>query len=207
MELFFTPLTCSIAPRIALYEADLDAQYTHVILQTKTLKNGDSYNELNPRSTVPALRLNDDELMTDIIAILQYIADQAPNSGLAPSPDAKDRYLLQSWLGFIAVELHKQIIWPQFAPNVPQDMKSFALDLAPLKLSYLQNAIEGRQYLLGDAFTVVDTYLVWALTVLRHLGVDLSHYPALDAYFSRTFKRPSVLKAFSEERTLSESLT
>ncbi len=202
MELFFSPLACSLATRIALYEADLPATFTQVTLSTKRTGDDRDYFQVNPKGQVPALQTDDGALLTEGPAVLQYVADLAPDSGLAPAAGTPARYTLQTWLNYVATEVHKQVFAMMFNPATPQEAKAFARQLLEAKLAYLDGHLTGRETLLGEDFTVADCYLITALNWCRAIKLDLSAWPALAAYQARHEQRPAVARAMAEEATL-----
>lgn len=202
LELYFSPMACSLASRIALYESGLPATFRRVTLATKEVENGGDLRDISPKGQVPALRLADGQVLTEGAAVLQYIADQAPASGLAPPNGAFARYELQSWLGFIGTEIHKQVFWTLFSPNTQPEAKAFVRTLLPAKLDYLEQRLAGRDFLLGANFTVADAYLTWALLLMQRIGVDFSAWPAVDAFLKRCLARPQVARAVGEEAAL-----
>jgi glutathione S-transferase len=200
MELYFSPLACSMATRIALYEAGGNAEYTQVDTKTKRLADGSDFLPVNAMGQVPVLRTDDGTLLTENPVILQYVADRHPQSGLAPQGGLA-RYDLQRWLNFITTELHKVVFIPLLDASAPEGAKAYARDKAPLRFSYLERHLEGREYLL-DRFTIADAYLVTVLNWGRASGIDLSKWPSVLAYFKRMQERPSVVKALGEELAL-----
>jgi glutathione S-transferase len=204
MDLYFSPLSCSLASRIAIYEAALDAETTfhEVTLSTKRYDGDADYWQVTAMGQVPALRTRDGSLLTENAAVLQYIADLAPDSRLAPPPAHRARYELQHWLSFIGTELHKHIFAVLYAPDTPPEAKAYAVENAlPRRLDVLARKLEGREFVVGDTFTVADAYLLavlnWAST-----KVDLASWPAVGAYHRRMIARPHVRRAFAEERAL-----
>ena len=200
MELYFSPLACSMATRIAFYEAGGKADYTQVDTKAKRLADGSDFLPVNQMGQVPVLRTDDGALLTENAAILQYVADRYPDSGLAPQ-DGYARYDLQRWLNFITSELHKVVFIPLLDPKAPEGAKAYAREKAPPRFALLDRHLEGRVYLL-DRFTIADAYLVTVLNWGRASGVDLAPWPSLLAYFKRMLERPSVAKAVGEEFTL-----
>lgn len=201
MDLYFAPLACSLASRIALYEAGLDAQFIEVGLAAKQLKSGADYRAINPKGQVPALKLETGEVLTEGPAILQYIADLAPTSRLAPPAGTLERVRLQSWLSTIGSEIHKGIFYLLFNPAVPPEAKAFAKSQLPAKYDQLNRHLEGRTWLQED-FSVADAYLVVTLGWANAIGVDLAPWPNLASYRDRALQRPAVAKAFAEEMAL-----
>ena len=202
MDLYFAPLSCSLASRIALYEAGIDAGFHQVTLATKTLPDGSDYRSVNPKGQVPALRTGDGAILTEGPAVLQYIADRVPDARLAPPTGTFARAQLQQWLNYISTELHKAVFYMMFRPDTPQEMKAFARNvLLPERLAYLQTHLSGRDTLL-DTFSVADAYLVTVLGWAKIVGVDLAAYPAVAAYDARMLARPALARAVKEEAAL-----
>lgn len=204
MKLYFGPGACSLASRIALYEAGLAAEFERVDFFAKTTESGGNYWDVTAKGSVPALELDDGRKLTDGLAILQYIADQAPQSGLAPASDDFARYELQCWLAYVATDLHKQVVWFQFAPPVPPEARTFAMKILPLKLAMPEAHLTDRTWLMGEQFTVADAYLGWVLGTLQgdRTGYSLEKFPALAAYYKRFSERPSVARAYEDEKAL-----
>ena len=200
MELYFAPLACSLATRIALYEADVPARFHEVDTRAKRLADGTDYFAVNAMGQVPVLRTDDGELLTENAAVLQYVADRYPESGLAPQ-GGMPRYRLQQWLNFITSELHKVVFIPLLDPRSGDESKAYARDKAAQRLSYLNAQLEGREYLL-DRFTVADAYLVTVLNWARFSGIDLTPYPVVEAYLTHLRQRPSIARALAEEFTI-----
>jgi glutathione S-transferase len=202
MDLYFAPLSCSLASRIALYEAGIPANFHQVTLMTKTLADGRDYLAVNPKGQVPALRLAGGEILTEGPAVLQYIADQAPAGTLAPAAGSPARYKLQQWLNYISTEVHKAVFYAIFNPASPPEAKAFARDvLLPQRYAFLSDHLKDRDHLL-DSFTVADAYLVTTLNWAKPAGVDLAQWPVLAAYHQRMTARPAVAKAIGEELAL-----
>jgi glutathione S-transferase len=202
LDLYFAPLSCSLASRIALYEAGMDARFHQVALATKQLPDGSDYRAINPKGQVPALRTDEGAILTEGPAVLQYIADRAPDGGLAPPSGTFARAQLQQWLNYIGTELHKAVFYMMFRPDTPPEMKAFARNtLLPERLVYLETHLAGRETLL-DTFSVADAYLVTVLGWVKHIGVDLAAYPAVAAYDARMLARPALARAVAEEAAL-----
>ncbi len=201
MILYFAPLACSMASRIALYEAGLPADFREVVLSTKTLKSGGDYWAVNPKGQVPALALDDGRIVTEGPAVLQTIADLAPAAGLAPPAGTPGRTELQSWLNMIASELHAGGVYPQMHPAAPPEARAFARLRIEAVYDRLDKHLAGRDFLM-DAFSVADAYLVTALGWTEPVGMDLGNWPALAAYRARLRARPAVARALGEELAL-----
>jgi glutathione S-transferase len=198
MKLYYSPGACSLSPHIALLEAGLPYDLVKVDLRAKKLENGDDFLAVNPKGQVPVLALDSGELVTEGPIIVQMIADKA-GKGLAPARDCAERYKLLEWLNYITTELHKNI-GPMFSPVLKDDAKAFFKDRTMGKFKYLETALAGRDYLMGEQFTVADGYLftmlMWATD---RLGFDLSGMPNLMAYKARIAARPTVQEALKKE--------
>lgn len=205
MKLYFAPLSCSMATRIALYEAGIDAEFEEVVLGTKRTKAGNDYLFINPKGQVPALVTDEGAVVTEGPAVLQYVADRAPQAKLAPPAETFERTQLHQWLNYISTEVHKAVFYLLFNPSVPADAKAFARDSLPAKYDFLSRALENREFLVGDAFTVADAYLVTTMGWAAAVGIDLTPWPTLGSYYARVIARPSVARAFAEEAALRET--
>jgi glutathione S-transferase len=199
MKLYFTPGACSLSPHIALREAELLFELEAVDLAAKTTRSGRNFLEINPKGYVPALVLDDGELITEGAIIVQYIADQRPELGLAPPSGTAERRRLQEWLHFIATELHKG-----FGPiNHPKSNDELKQALKPRLLSrfaFLGQSLGKKPFLLGNTFTVADGYAYYVLRNLRKLDAGaLAQTPGLAAYFERIAARPAVRAALEAE--------
>jgi glutathione S-transferase len=199
MELYFSPLACSMATRIALYEAGSEANYLEVDSKTKTVLNDSSdFRKINPLGLVPTLRTDDGAVLTENAAILQYVAERLPLAGLGASTSL-ERSRLQQWLCFIGTELHKALFVPLLDRKAGQDVKAYVLEKYGSRLDYLESYLKGRDYLL-DHFSVADAYLVTVINwTMATPPVELAKWPALKAYYERLRARPSVAKAMAEE--------
>ena len=198
MKLYYSPGACSLSPHIALLEAGLPYDLVKVDLRAKKLENGDDYLKVNPKGQVPALGMDNGELLTEGPVIVQMIADKAAGKNLAPSPDSAERYKLQEWLNFITTELHKNF-GPMFSPVLADDAKAFFKDRVMGKFKYLEGALAGRDYLMGKQFTVADGYLFTMLSWADRMKFDLSALPNLLAYKARVAARPKVQEALTKE--------
>ncbi len=202
MELYFAPMACSLASRISLYESGQSASFRRVQLSSKAIESGGSLLDLSAKGQVPVLVLDDGSVLTEGPAVLQYIADRQPDSGLLPAVGAPARYQTLSWLNFVGTEIHKLVFWHLFSPDTSADAKAFARSRLPAKLAHLDKHLTGREFLVGDRFTIADAYLAWALALVKRIGVDLAEWPGLAAYASRTHARPAVARAMGEEAAL-----
>jgi glutathione S-transferase len=201
MKLYYSPGACSLSPHIALLEAGLPYDLVKVDLKAKKLENGDDYLKVNPKGQVPALDIGNGELMTEGPVIVQMIADKAAAKNLAPAHGSTERYKLQEWLNFITTELHKNF-GPMFSPVLADDAKAFFRDRVMTKFRYVDSALAGHDYLMGQQFTVADGYLFTMLSWAERMKFDLSAMPNLLAYKARVAARPMVQEALAKEGLL-----
>ncbi|AUX43421.1 glutathione S-transferase [Sorangium cellulosum] len=200
MKLYFSPGACSLSPHIALREAGLEFDLEQVHLGTKKTKTGTDFTQINPKGYVPALELDTGEVLTEGPAIVQYIADQRPESGLAPPAGTLQRYRLQEWLNFISTELHKQFS-PLFGPKTEEQQKDAARAYIGRRFDHVAQRLESNSYLMGEQFTVADAYLFTVLTWTNFAGIDLGRWPALARFAERVGARPAVQAALQAEKT------
>ena len=202
MDLYFSPLACSMATRIALYEAGAEANFIEVDPKTKrVLKDNSDFYAVNPLGLVPVVRTDDGVMLTENAAILQHVAERFPNPASAPGPASNARKL-QQWLCFIGTELHKGLFTPLLGKTAPAEVKAYTLERYLSRLDYLDKYLEGREFLL-DHFSVADAYLTTVLNwSIATPMIDFSKYPAVKDYLERMKKRPSVAKALAEEFAL-----
>jgi glutathione S-transferase len=198
MKLYYSPGACSLSPHIVLLEAGLPYDLVKVDLKAKKLENGDDYLKVNPKGQVPALGLDNGELVTEGPVIVQMIADKASGKNLAPARDSAERYKLQEWLNFITTELHKNF-GPMFSPVLADDAKAFFKDRVMAKFKYIDGQLAGHDYLMGKQFTVADAYLFTMLSWADRMKFDLSALPNLLAYKARVAARPKVQEALTKE--------
>jgi len=201
MKLYYSPGACSLSPHIALLEAGLPYDLVRVDLKAKKLENGDDYLKVNPKGQVPALGLDNGELLTEGPVIVQMIADKAAAKNLAPARDSAERYKLQEWLNFITGELHKNFS-PLFQPALTDETKGFFKDRLMGKFKYLDGQLAGHDYLMGKQFTVADGYLFVMLKWADRTGFDLSGLKNLMAFKARVEARPKVQEALTKEGLL-----
>jgi glutathione S-transferase len=202
MKLYYAPGASSLSPHIALREAGLGFELERVDLRTKKTAHDADYLRINPSGYVPALQFDDGSVLTEGAAIMQWIADQAPDSGLAPAPGTMARYRLVQWLNFIAAELHKTFDW-LFNPAAHDEFKSAARERLGRRLPAVAAPFGKQPFLLGETFTVADAYLFTVLSWSRHVQVDLGAWPALPAYLARVGERPKVREAIAAEKVAS----
>jgi glutathione S-transferase len=200
MDLYFSPMACSLASRIALYEAGAaDVRFIEVDPKTKRTLDGADYRKIYPLGLVPLLRLDDSSLLSENAAILQYIAGRYPAAKLAPA-DETGRARLQQWLCFIGTELHKGLFIPLFDQKAPEGTRAYTLHKYDSRLQYLDEHLRS-EYLL-DRFSVADAYLYTVLNWTVPTRVDLTTRPAIKRYHESLQTRPSIAKAFLEEMGL-----
>ena len=201
MKLFYAPGACSLSPHIALREAGLKFDLAKVDLGAKTVEDGSDFNAVNPKGYVPVLQLDNGEYLTEGPAIVQYIADQNPASGLAPPAGNSDRYRLQEWLTYLNSEVHKNFS-PLFNPTSTDDMKTAATAALDQRLGYVAEQLDGKEFLVGDNFSVADGYLFTILGWGKFVGMDIAKWPALAAYAGNIAQRPAVQEALQAEGLL-----
>lgn len=197
MELFFSPMACSLASRTVLYEAGAPAVFTQVDSQTKRTHDGRDYWQVNPLGQVPALRTDDGWVLTENAAVLQYLAEAHPDAGLLPAEgDARAR--VRQWLGFIGTELHKAVFVPLLDPLASAEVKGYARDKAALRLGVLEAHLQQHEHLEGR-YGVADIYLTVVLNWAPYAGIDLADWPAVKAWHRRIGQREAVARALREE--------
>jgi glutathione S-transferase len=197
-KLYYSPGACSLSPHIVLREAGLP--FTPVMASTKThqLADGTDFYTINPKGYVPLLELDNGERLSEGPAIVQYIADQVPASGLAPAHGTFERYRLQEWLNFITSELHKGYS-PLFNPAMPEEAKALARAKLAQRYAWVDEQLEGKAHLMGETFTVADAYLFTVTRWAPFVSVDLSALKQVQAYMARVGDRPAVRAALEAE--------
>jgi len=204
MQLYFAPGACSLASHIVLRESGLPFDLRKTDTKTKKLEDGSDYFAVNSKGAVPALRLDDGQVLTEGPAILQYIADQKPDSRLAPRAGTIERYRLLEWLNYITSEIHKTFS-PLFNPAANDAVKAYATQLLEKKFDWLNQQLTGKQYLTGDQFTIADAYLFVVANWSNFVGIDLGRWPALKAFQDRVAARPKVQEALAAEGLLKKA--
>ena len=198
MKLFYMPGACSLAPHIVAKEAGIDLDLVKVDGKTKTTETAQDFLATNPNGYVPALVLPDGELMTEASVLVQYLADQKPESGLMPAAGVMERYRVQQWLAFVATELHK-VFGSFFKPNTPEATNEINRELLGKRLAYVDGKLEGRSYLTGDVFTAADAYLWTILGWAKLVGIDLSSFANIQRFLGTVGARPAVQQALRAE--------
>ncbi|MBS0390025.1 MAG: glutathione transferase GstA [Comamonadaceae bacterium] len=201
MKLYYSTGACSLAPHIVLHEAGLAHESVLASTKTHKLPDGTDFYSINPLGYVPVLELDDGTRLRECQAIVQYLADQAPQKNLAPANGTLPRYRLQEWLSFISSEVHKGF-GPLWAPNTPAEYKPMVTERLLGRLKWLDGELAGKQYLMGDPFSVADAYLFTVTNWAQYLSVDISHLKNLVAYRERIAARPGVQAAMRAEGLL-----
>lgn len=198
MKLYYSPGACSLSPHIVAREAGIELDLAKVDGKTKTVKTEGDYWKINPKGYVPALELADGEVLTEGPAIVQYLADQKPETGLVPPAGTMERYRMQEMLGYINSEIHKTyspLFNPKTLPETAEERKAYLRK----RYSFLEPRLQGRDYLFGDKFTVADAYLFTVTNWAKFVKLDLSEFPSVLAFRQRVAARPAVQTAMREE--------
>jgi glutathione S-transferase len=201
MKLYYAPGACSLAPHIVAREAGLSPDLEKVDLANRTTASGRSFLEVNPKGYVPALQVEDGTVMTEVSALIQYLADQAPQAGLIPAVGTPERYKVLEWIGFISTEIHKGF-GPLWNPTTPDAVKQATKEKLFQRFAYLDQQLDGRSYLTGERFTVADAYLFVVVNWTNFHGLSLGDYPNLAAFMERVAARPKVQEALQAEGLL-----
>ena len=198
MKLYYAPGACSMSPHIVLCESGLPFELVPANLKTHQLADGSDYYAVSPKGYVPLLELDNGERLSEGPAIVQYIADQVPAKQLAPANGTMARYHLQEWLNFLSSEVHKGFS-VLFNPAMPEEAKALARTRLMLRFTWVNGQLEGKQYLMGDTFSVADAYLFTVSTWAGHVALDITGLPELAACMARIAARPAVQAAMKAE--------
>ncbi len=199
MKLYFAPGACSLSPHIVVREAGIAADLEQVDLKTKKTKSGADFTAVSPKGQVPTLVLDNGQTLTEGPAIVQYLADQKPQSGLAPQAGTFERYRLQEWLNFITAEIHKPF-GALFNPATPEEYKRITKEALAARFAYVDRHLaSGGPFLMGAQFTVADAYLFVMTLWAKFTKVDLEQWTRLKAYAEQVAARPKVHEALKEE--------
>ena len=199
MKLYFASNACSLSPHIALRESGLPFELERVDLKTKRTASGEDFTAVNPKGYVPALRLDDGQILTEGAVIVQWIGDQRPETGLMPPAGTMARYREQEWLHYIATELHKGFV-PLYSKITPEEVKAAVREKLAARFAFLAAAVETQPYLMGQTFTVADGYAFYTLRNWKRAVRPELPSPSLQAYFARILARPAVIAALDAER-------
>ena len=197
MKLYFSPGACSLASHIALREAGLPVELVRVA--DRKLKDGTDYLGINPKGYVPAIQLDDGQVLTEGAALLQYIGDQVPASGLIPRPGTLERFRANEWLTYISSEIHKGFS-PLFNKDLKDDAKAVLRARLESRFGVLEQHLAKNKHLMGDQFTVADAYLYTVISWSAGVGIDLGRWPHLAAYRQSIADRPKVREALQNEK-------
>jgi glutathione S-transferase len=198
MKLYFTPGACSMAVNIALHEIGHKFEMVNVDLRQHQTENGEDFYQINPKGYVPALGLDNGEVLTEDAVLLQYVADLKPESGLAPKAGTLERYRLMEWLNFISSEIHKTL-GVLFNPKIPAEWKEERIALFHRRCDYIVQALGNKPYLMGERFTIADAYLFTILGWANYFKLDMGKWPRLKEYADRIASRPAVKEAMKAE--------
>jgi glutathione S-transferase len=199
MKLYYSPGACSLSPHIVLREAGL--AFEPVLASTKShkLQDGTDYYGINPLGYVPMLELDDGTRLREGPAIVQYLADQVPTKNLAPANGTLPRYRLQEWLTFIGTEIHKRFS-PLFNPAMPEEGKKVFRDKLASRFQFVDGQLAGKDYVMGDSFSVADAYLYVVTRWAKPMAIDLANFKNLLAHHARVDARPAVQEALKFEK-------
>jgi glutathione S-transferase len=198
MKLYYSPGACSIVPHIVLREAGYAFELEKVDIPNKKTDKGDDYWKINPKGYVPTLKLDSGVVLTEVGVIIQYLADQKPDSDLAPKLGTMERYHLMEAVNFAATEIHKQI-GALFNPKMTPEMKEVQLGVIGRRFNALEKALEGRPYIMGDRYSVADAYLFGVLNWTNVFKIDLGKWPNIKAFMARVGARPAVQETMKAE--------
>ena len=198
MKLYCKPGACSLSPHIVARECGLDFTQVNVDLQKKVTEQGEDYWQINPKGQVPALQFDDGSLLTEGVAIVQYLADLKPDRNLLAPTGSLTRYHTLEWLSYVSSELHKSFT-PLFRPDTPEEYKPIVRAQLEKKYQTVNEALQDKQWLMGLRFTVADVYLFVVTRWAKAVKLDLSGLDALDAWFDRVAERPAVQAALKAE--------
>jgi glutathione S-transferase len=201
MKLFYAPGACSLSPDIVAREAGIDLALQKVDLKTKTIASEGDYLAINPKGSVPALQLDDGQVLTEGPTIVQYLADLEPAKGLAPPAGTMARYRLQEWLGYINSELHKTYS-PLFRPDTPAETRAERLAYLAKRYGFVEKRLAVHPYLMGESFTVADAYLFTVTNWAPRVKLDLAPFPHVRAFQERVAARAAVKAAMQAEEQL-----
>lgn len=194
MKLYYMPGACSFAPHMILHEAGFKHEVDKLDRATRKTAGGEDYDKINPKGYVPALRLDNGEVLTEAAVVLQYLADQKPDMQLAPRFGTMERYHLMETMHFISTEIHKAFS-PLFKPDVPPAVREAQIAQLARRFDYVEQRLRDHPYIMGEQFTIADAYLYTVMNWTAHFNIDLEPWPKIAAYMQRIETRPSVQAA------------
>lgn len=194
MKLYYMPGACSFAPHMILHEAHFEHEVDKLDRKTRQTAGGEDYNTINPKGYVPALRLDDGQIITEVVVVLQYLADQKPESALAPRLGTMERYHLMEMLHFTSTEIHKAFS-PLFKPDLAPIVRDNQIAQLTRRFDYVEQCLRDRPYIMGEHFTIADAYLFTVMSWHERFNIDLSRWSRLRDYLARIGARPSVQAA------------
>ena len=204
MKLYYSPGACSLSPHIVANEAGIPVELVKVDTATKAIEREGDFWAVNPKGYVPALELDDGEVLTEGPAIVQFLADRAPHAGLAAANGSFERVRLQEMLNYLTSEIHKTYS-PLFNPDVLPAVREERIAYLRKRYAVIEKQLEGRKYLFGDRFTVADAYLFTLTRWARAVKLDLSGFPNLEAFQKRVGSRKAVIEAMRAEGLIADS--
>jgi len=203
MKLYLTPHACSFATHITAREAGIAFEPVWVDLSNKTLRDGSDFTQISPKGQVPALQTDDGQVLTEASVVLQYLADQRPDSGLLSPRLDLARYRVLEWVNFVSTELHKGFS-PLFRPDTPAEYRPIVIANLQQRFARLDQALANRQYLTGDTFTIADAYCYTVMMWSHFHKLDLAAWPNLTQYLDRVGQRAAVHQASQEQQAAAQ---
>ncbi|WP_274629379.1 glutathione transferase GstA [Arvimicrobium flavum] len=198
MKLYYMPGACSLAPHIVANEAGIPLELRKVDGKAKTTEDGENFLDANPNGYVPALILEDGDMLTEASVVVQYLADRKPDTGLMPPAGSMARYRVQQWLSFVATELHKSL-GVFFKPGTPEETKAANREHLERRLKHVDANLDGKTFLTGDTLTAADAYLWTVLGWTKFAAVDLSPFANVQRFMATVAARPAVVQALKAE--------
>jgi glutathione S-transferase len=199
VTLYYSPGACSQAPHILMHETGIEHDAIKVNLKSKTLEDGSSYLQVNPKGAVPALRLDDGEVLTENAVVLQYLGDRA---GILPPPGELRRYRILELVNFITTELHKSFS-PLFDPAAGDEVKHYFRERIAKRLDYIEDRLGSGPFLMGERLTLADPYL-FVISGWADSMIGLDNWPNITAFRTRMLERPAVRHVLRFEGLLKE---
>lgn len=201
MKLYYHPGASSRSVHMILRELDVPFELEYVDFRTHTTPSGTDYMGVNPKGYVPAIETDSGELLTEVTVVLQYVAEQSPDAGLIPPAGTMERYRVMEWLHFIGSEIQKKCLGPLWHPGIPDEWRTVCLGETSKRFDYLSGQLDGKQYLMGETYTIADAYLFTLLCWCEHLKVPLGQWPVLAQYKDRVGERPATAATLQAEST------